>query len=159
MGSEGRKQNDQRFKTFLHQAVFLIGGIIVGHEGVVQFHNSADGGIEVKAFADIFGHLLDGGMDLAADIFIFTAERSHIVALRLGFGVGQHETPYAVQEAVAAFHRGVVPFQIFFRRRGEEDEETGRIGAVFINDSFGAHNIAQGFRHFRSIFQHHALGQ
>jgi hypothetical protein len=63
------------------------------------------------------------------------------------FGKPGDQAPDAIQEAVLPFHIGVIPFQILFRWRFEQDEHAGGVGPVLGNHIAGGDPIALGFRH------------
>jgi hypothetical protein len=62
-----------------------------------------------------------------------------------------------LQEPRAALDSLLAPFQVFFRRRGEQRVHPPGIAAVFFGHVDGADQVALGLGHLRAVFQHHAL--
>src|ERR1700722_17569463 len=61
------------------------------------------------------------------------------------------------EESLNAFDAGILPIKIAIGRGGEEAVKTRGVGAVAGDHFVGADDVAQAFRHFRAVFDHHTL--
>ena len=77
----------------------------------------------------------------------------------LAFAHRQDQPVDLVQEAGGAVHALGVPFQIPFRRGGEQGEEADRVRAVALDQLVGINHIALGLGHLGPVLDHHALGE
>jgi hypothetical protein len=64
-----------------------------------------------------------------------------------------------LRKRVRAFDALVRPGQVAFGRSREEDEQAGRIGAVFGDDFFRRYDVALGLTHLAAVEEDHALCQ
>lgn len=73
MRGKGRQQQYQGFQCFFKNPLIVLSSgnfIFIGVNGICQFHDGTDSGIEVKALLNIFGDLLNGLVSDAAQFLI-----------------------------------------------------------------------------------------
>jgi len=136
--------------------------ITVSMQRIHQFHDRADGRIEIEPIGDIVGHFADRSVQRTAQFFFLIGQCRRVVAggRRHGnLGIVADNAPQAVQKSRRSFDALVAPLQIAFRGRRKQDKQAGGIRAVFFYDFFRRYNVAFGFGHFRAILDDHALRQ
>src|SRR5579884_466440 len=107
----------------------------------------------MPARLEVLSNLADGLMQLAQHLAVGRSVRSD----RLRAILARYEPEHAAQEAVHAFDPGVVPIEIFLRRRGEERKQASRVGAVLIDDGLRIDYISLVLGHFGAFTDDHAL--
>jgi len=64
------------------------------------------------------------------------------------FDIFVKDPPQAAEKAEGSFHALFAPFQIFFRRRGEQAEDARGIGAVGFHQKIRVDDVLERFGHF-----------
>ena len=142
---KGGQEQDQAFQRFAQQRPVLphrFSRLAVSRNGVDQFHDRADGSVEIEALLVVGGHFFNGAVQGAAQFLLSLAGfrcRPLFFKLLRAF---MDQAPDAAQEAVAPLYPLVAPFQVLFRRRRKEDEQPPRIGAVALDNLIGRDDIA-----------------
>ena len=118
----------------------------------------------MPARLEIVGHALQRLVRLADQNLFF--RRAFAISVCCSRSTGSARQPPrmfldqpvdAVQESRRAFDSLLAPFQVFFRRRGEERVHPPRVAAVFVGHLDCADDVALRLRHLHAVFQHHAL--
>ena len=140
MRCERCQQNHQISQHFTAQTVrYIIDPFGVIMQGVYQFHDRADGSIEIVTTVQIGCHFLEYPMGFTTQIFIF---RGQFTFLCRHFQVASHNAPNTIQKAESSFYAAIAPFQVTFRRSGKKSKEPCRIGTVLSDQFFGRNHIA-----------------
>ncbi len=125
----GVEHAQQNAEAFAQRNGHAVGCGVRAFQRVEQFHCSRHHGVVLHA-AVVEIHLLQGLVHFAAQLACGVTRRG------CGRGQGaelQPEGPHSPEEAVRAFHRGVVPLQRGFGWGGEHGEQAGGVGAVAVD--------------------------
>ncbi len=79
--------------------------------------------------------------------------RSQLVVMSLD------KSPHPIQKPARAFDAVVVPVEVLLRRRREQREEPGGVGAEGPDEVVGIHDVALGLRHLGPVLDDHPLAQ
>ena len=172
VGGKGRNQNDQRLDGFpIHRpALFAAAGVDLHQlDGVHEFHDLGDGGIELECTVKVMGDLSDALVEFAVEAAL---RRLHFGKIRLEPPGGQKQilrfvnsTPDTAQEAGGALHGGIVPLGILLRRADEQGIEPHGIGAILADQFVGGNDVTLRLRHlveltvFFAALADHSLGE
>ena len=69
------------------------------------------------------------------------------------------KSPNAIEKTRGAFNPCIAPVKIAFRGGGEQTEQAHGIRAISVDHVSRVNNVALGFRHLGTVFQHHSLSQ
>src|SRR3989442_7418444 len=91
----------------------------------------------------VLAHSIQSLMQFAQQLFVFLMPWYYRAA-RLGNGrlMSRKEPPDPVQKSKAPFHSRFTPIQVFFGRRGKQDEQPHGISAADGHELDGANYIA-----------------
>src|SRR5579864_3947517 len=100
----------------------------------------------MPAALEVLGDALDRLMQLAKNLAVGLPRAGLLVA-----DITRYETIDAAQKSVRPVGARIGPIHLFFRRRGEELEQTARVRAEPVDHFIGADDVAFRFRHFRAV--------
>ena len=120
-------------------------------ERVEHLHRTRDDGVVLHALVVVV-HLLEHGVHFQAQRLGRLGERqlAHAGGQRAQVRRGRElvaEAPDTTQEAVAAFHRRVVPLQRGLGRRGEHGVQARGVGAVLLDQILRIDTVVLGLGH------------
>ncbi|EWS65361.1 hypothetical protein Y695_01389 [Hydrogenophaga sp. T4] len=120
-------------------------------EGIEHLHRARDHRVVLHALVVVV-HLLEHGVHLQAQRLGRLGQRllAHVGRQRTQARRGTElvaKAPDAAQEAVAAFHRRVVPLQCGFWRRGEHGVQARGVGAVLLDQVLRIDAVVLGLGH------------
>src|SRR5450759_2690333 len=141
----------QRFPDCSKCYLIITAGTFDLIDGVDQFHDRADGGIEMETVFDIYCYLTDSLMSFAPQGFELTFQIDACRQWLDFFDVVKiflKDAPQPSHKTEGAFHTLIAPFQVFLRRRGYGADYPRRIRAVGFYQIIGIDNVLERFRHF-----------
>jgi len=134
--------------------------VLLFHQGVKRFHTCGDQGVERPCLFKHFHRFFQRFVDLQACFLLLFGEAC-VVDGREGIaGIDVFAVAHQAPDKLGApFNGVVVPLQLLRGRCGKEDKETGRIGAVLLDQGVGVDRIPLGLAHLCPVFEDHSLGQ
>ena len=122
-----------------------------GDERVRADHHLRDGGVEAEVL-DVFADFFDRGVDDFCERLFHRHVLHGGAALPLaGLVFLHHETPHAGEETEHALDAAHAPRLRGFERAHEHLVKPQRVGAVFLDDVVGVHDVAARLAHLHAV--------